>query len=60
MRIEVIRLTNLNSLAGAWEIDLTDPVYGAEGIFAITGPTGGKVDDSRCRSACALRKNTAA
>ena len=40
MRIEVIRLTNLNSLAGAWEIDLTDPVYGAEGIFAITGPTG--------------------
>lgn len=27
-------------MAGAWEIDLTDPVYGAEGIFAITGPTG--------------------
>ncbi|MCK5133801.1 MAG: hypothetical protein KAR40_16830 [Candidatus Sabulitectum sp.] len=31
---------NLNSLAGEWEIDLRNPAFTAEGIFAITGPTG--------------------
>ena len=40
MRILQIRFLNLNSLAGEWQIDLTDPAYLADGIFAITGPTG--------------------
>lgn len=40
MRILKIRLKNLNSLVGDWEIDLTDPAYESNGIFAITGPTG--------------------
>ena len=40
MRILQIRFLNLNSLAGEWQIDLTDPAYTADGIFAITGPTG--------------------
>ena len=39
MRILKLRLRNLNSLAGSWEIDFTHPAY-ADGIFAITGPTG--------------------
>ena len=41
MRIQKIRLKNLNSLAGNWEFDLTGDAYTADGIFAITGPTGG-------------------
>ena len=41
MRILKIRLTNLNSLVGSWEFDLTGDAYTADGIFAITGPTGG-------------------
>ncbi|MBE9526880.1 MAG: AAA family ATPase [Proteobacteria bacterium] len=40
MRIQSIRFKNLNSLVGEWRIDLTDPAYTADGIFAITGPTG--------------------
>lgn len=40
MRILKIRFCNLNSLAGEWEVDLTDPAYRNEGLFAITGPTG--------------------
>ena len=40
MKIQTVRFKNLNSLAGEWEIDLTDDVYIADGIFAITGPTG--------------------
>lgn len=40
MRILRIRFANLNSLVGEWEIDLTDPAYATEGLFAITGPTG--------------------
>ncbi len=40
MRILQVRFKNLNSLVGEWEIDLTDPAYISEGIFAITGPTG--------------------
>ncbi|MGX9728359.1 MAG: AAA family ATPase [Candidatus Electronema sp. VV] len=39
MRILKLRLRNLNSLVGGWEIDFTHPAY-ADGIFAITGPTG--------------------
>lgn len=40
MRILQIRFKNLNSLAGEWAIDLTHPAFAADGIFAITGPTG--------------------
>lgn len=40
MRILQIRFRNLNSLVGEWQIDLTDPAYVSDGIFAITGPTG--------------------
>jgi exonuclease SbcC len=40
VRIEKIRLKNLNSLYGEWLVDLTDPAYLGEGLFAITGPTG--------------------
>lgn len=40
MRILRVRLNNLNSLAGDWEIDFTDDTYTTDGIFAITGPTG--------------------
>ena len=40
MKILKLRLQNLNSLAGEWEIDFTDPVFAGEGLFAITGATG--------------------
>lgn len=40
MRILSIRLKNLNSLVGEWQLDLTAAAYSSEGIFAITGPTG--------------------
>ena len=40
MKILQIRFKNLNSLVGEWQIDLTDPAYTSDGIFAITGPTG--------------------
>ena len=40
MQIHVVRFMNLNSLVGQWEIDLRNPAFAAEGIFAITGPTG--------------------
>ncbi len=40
MRILNISLRNLNSLAGEWNINLDDPSYTANGIFAVTGPTG--------------------
>jgi exonuclease SbcC len=40
MRILQVRFRNLNSLVGDWEIDLTHPAFTADGIFAITGPTG--------------------
>jgi DNA repair protein SbcC/Rad50 len=40
MRILKLRLHNLNSLAGSWEIDFTSPAFSGDGIFAITGPTG--------------------
>ncbi|RUO22979.1 chromosome segregation protein SMC [Aliidiomarina minuta] len=40
MKILNLRLKNLNSLVGEWEIDFTDPAYQTDSIFAITGPTG--------------------
>ncbi|MEA3466462.1 MAG: AAA family ATPase [Thermodesulfobacteriota bacterium] len=40
MRILQVRFKNLNSLVGEWNIDLTHPAFTADGIFAITGPTG--------------------
>jgi exonuclease SbcC len=40
MRIQEVRFQNLNSLVGEWKIDFTDSAYLADGIFAITGPTG--------------------
>lgn len=40
MKILRIRLKNLNSLEGEWEIDFTHSTYRANPIFAISGPTG--------------------
>ena len=40
MKILDIRLKNLNSLKGEWDIDLTDKFYTSNGIFLITGSTG--------------------
>ena len=40
MKIVELRFKNLNSLYGEWVIDFTDPEYTANGIFALTGPTG--------------------
>jgi exonuclease SbcC len=40
MKILELRFKNLNSLYGQWFIDFTAPPYTADGIFAITGPTG--------------------
>ena len=40
MRILKVRLKNLNSLVGEWEIDFTHPSFTSEGLFAITGATG--------------------
>jgi len=40
LKILQLRFNNLNSLCGEWSIDFTAPEYMADGIFAITGPTG--------------------
>lgn len=40
MKILQVRFKNLNSLVGEWQIDFTHPAFIADGIFAITGPTG--------------------
>ena len=40
MKILELRFRNLNSLYGEWCIDFTAPEYVADGIFALTGPTG--------------------
>ena len=40
MKILQLRFKNLNSLTGEWIIDFTAPEYIADGIFAISGPTG--------------------
>ena len=40
MKILTVRFKNLNSLAGEWLIDFTDPHFTSSGIFAIVGATG--------------------
>ncbi|PWR72477.1 AAA family ATPase [Methanospirillum stamsii] len=40
MKILKLKFSNLNSLAGTWDIDFTDPVFTSSGFFVITGPTG--------------------
>ncbi|MDR3066586.1 MAG: chromosome segregation protein SMC [Comamonas sp.] len=40
MRILKLRLKNLNSLKGEWNIDFTAAPFSDNGLFAITGPTG--------------------
>jgi exonuclease SbcC len=40
MRILTIHFKNLNSLVGEWFIDLSDPAFTHNGLFAIIGPTG--------------------
>jgi len=40
LKILQVRFKNLNSLQGEWLVDFTHPLYPANGIFAITGPTG--------------------
>ncbi len=40
MKILELRFKNLNSLYGEWFLDFTEPEYSANGIFALTGPTG--------------------
>ncbi len=40
MKIRSLRLKNLNSLKGEWQIDFTKPPFSDNGLFAITGPTG--------------------
>jgi len=40
MKILELRFKNLNSLQGEWKIDFMAPEYLADGIFAMTGPTG--------------------
>ena len=40
MKILELRFKNLNSLYGEWAVDLSDPDFVSNGIFALTGPTG--------------------
>ncbi len=40
MRIEKLKFSNINSLAGEFEVDFTHPHMAGPGIFVITGPTG--------------------
>jgi exonuclease SbcC len=40
MKILKLKFKNINSLAGDWEIDFTQPEFTENGIFAITGKTG--------------------
>ncbi|MCG8620104.1 MAG: AAA family ATPase [Desulfobacterales bacterium] len=40
MRILGLRLKNINSLRGEWQVDFRDPEFADHGLFAITGPTG--------------------
>lgn len=40
MKILSVRLQNLNSLRGEWQIDFRLPPFNQSNIFAITGPTG--------------------
>ena len=40
MKILKLRLENLNSLKGTWEVDFTEYPFKDNGLFAITGQTG--------------------
>ena len=40
MKILKLRLRNLNSLQGDWELDFTAAPFADNSLFAITGPTG--------------------
>ncbi|MDR2352483.1 MAG: AAA family ATPase, partial [Deltaproteobacteria bacterium] len=40
MQIQKLRIKNLNSLKGEWEIDFTHPKFIRDRLFIITGPTG--------------------
>jgi len=40
MKILSLRFENINSLKGAWQLDFTKAPFDANGLFAITGPTG--------------------
>lgn len=40
MRILKLRLKNLNSLKGEWQVDFTAEPFAGNSLFAITGPTG--------------------
>ena len=40
MRILKLRLKNLNSLKGEWQVDFTAAPFADNGLFAITGATG--------------------
>ena len=40
MKILQLKFSNLNSLAGDWTIDFSNPAFTSSGIFLITGPTG--------------------
>lgn len=40
MKIESVQFKNLNSLAGGFAIDFTNPALADSGLFLITGPTG--------------------
>ncbi|GHT32382.1 nuclease SbcCD subunit C [Bacteroidia bacterium] len=40
MKILTVKFKNINSLAGEWAIDFTEPQFTDNGLFAITGKTG--------------------
>lgn len=40
MKIQSVSFRNINSLAGEFSVDFTDPALTDSGIFLITGPTG--------------------
>jgi len=40
MRINKIRIKNINSLRGNWEVDFTKEPFLSATLFSITGPTG--------------------
>ncbi|KAA6334304.1 Nuclease SbcCD subunit C [termite gut metagenome] len=40
MKILNLKFKNINSLAGEWKIDFTEPQFTDNGLFAITGKTG--------------------
>ena len=40
MKIDIIRVNNLASLEGSFEVDFTSEPLKSAGIFAISGPTG--------------------